>query len=370
MMRTASIASVSLLAGLWLVACGDDTSNSSGNSTSSSQGGGGTGGAGATTTSSQSGTGGQIFVGSGGGGTGGEEGCLAEEAEATTSPLDIVVLLDRSGSMAGARWDGSVGALTAFFQDPGGSDISAAISYFPPPVEVNVCQPESYDPPQVPLTSLANPAALVDDMQAQFPGGDYTPTWAGLYGALLYANDLQDQNPDHVVIVVLASDGDPTTCNTDIPSIAELADTAYQYNGVRTFVIAIQGSTVANLDQIAAAGQTTAALDVTTDINLFKQKMDEIRAEVLSCEYVIPDPTSGEFDATKVNVKYTPGGSGTPQSIPQAQSAGDCGSGAGWYYDNPAAPTKIFFCPSTCEEIQSDEAAKVGFVFGCPTIIK
>lgn len=368
MMRNASIASVSLLAGLCLVACGDDGGDTSSSTSTSSAGG--AGGAGATTTSSQSGTGGQIFAGSGGGGTGGEEGCLAEEAEATTSPLDIVVLLDRSGSMSGARWDGSVGALTAFFEDPGGSDISAAISYFPPPVEVNVCQPESYDPPQVPLTSLANPSALVDDMQAQFPGGDYTPTWAGLYGALLYANDLQDQNPDHVVIVVLASDGDPTTCNTDIPSIAELADTAYQYNGVRTFVIAIQGSTVANLDQIAAAGQTTAALDVTTDINLFKQKMDEIRAEVLSCEYVIPDPTSGEFDPTKVNVRYTPGGSGTPQSIPQAQSAGDCGSGAGWYYDNPAAPTKIFFCPSTCEVIQDDEAAKVGFVFGCPTIIK
>src|SRR5690606_18079613 len=153
---------------------------------------GGAGGeASTTTTSGEGGAGGLSFVGSGGMGTGGEMGCLAEEAEATTSPLDIVVLLDRSGSMAGSLWNGSVSALTSFFQSPGGADISAAISYFPPPVETGVCQPGSYNPPHVPLTSLANPSALIDDMQLQDPGGDYTPTWGGLYGALLYANELQ-----------------------------------------------------------------------------------------------------------------------------------------------------------------------------------
>src|SRR5690606_13024460 len=107
---------------------------------------------------------------------------------------------------------------------------------------------------------------------------------------------------------------------------------------------------------------------VTTDINLFKQKMDEIRAEVLGCEYIIPDPTSGEFEPTKVNVKYTPGG-GTPENIPQAQSLEDCGDDPGWYYDNAQNPTKIFFCPATCTTIQADDMAKVDFVFGCPTIV-
>ena len=81
---------------------------------------------------------------------------------------------------------------------------------------------------------------------------------------------------------------------------------------MRTFVIAIQGSTIANLDQIAAAGGTMAAYDVTNDIMLFQQKMDE-RKDVLACEFVIPDPTSGTFDPTKVNVEYTPGGNGTPE---------------------------------------------------------
>ena len=160
-----------------------------------------------------------------------------------------------------------------------------------------------------------------------------------------------------MVIVVLASDGDPTSCNTSITDISALAARAYAYNGVRTFVIAIQGSTIANLDQIAAAGAFMAAYDVTNDIMLFQQKMDEDRKDVLACEFVIPDPTSGTFDPTKVNVEYTPGGNGTPKNIPQASDAADCGNDPRWYYDNPAAPTKIIFCPASCALIQADDMA-------------
>src|SRR5690606_2746451 len=149
------------------------------------------------TTTGNGGSGGLIFSGSGGAGTGGDMGCLAEEAEATTSPLDIIVLLDRSGSMQGGLWDGSVSALSSFFQNPGGTEISAAISYFPPPNDTGLCQPSSYVPPHVALTDLTtNASVLVDDMQAQSPGGDYTPTWGGLYGALLYANQVQDQRSE------------------------------------------------------------------------------------------------------------------------------------------------------------------------------
>ena len=325
----------------------------------------GAGGAGGTT----------VSVGQGGEtidpvGTGGNQGCLTENAEATVSPLDIIVLLDRSGSMSGSKWNGSVTALTNFFQSPGGTGISAGISYFGPPNGDPECQPASYNPLHVPVVDLATSSAtLVNDVQSQSPAGSTTPTWAALYGTLQYANDYQDQNPTHVVIVVLASDGDPTSCNTSITDIAALAAQAYAYNGVRTFVIAIQGSTIANLDQIAAAGGTMAAYDVTNDIMLFQQKMDEIRKDVLACEFVIPDPTSGTFDPTKVNVEYTPGGNGTPENIPQASDAADCGNDPGWYYDNPAAPTKIIFCPASCATIQADDMAKVQFVFGCPTIV-
>jgi hypothetical protein len=352
-------------------ACGAGEDRGSG-SGSGSPSAAATGGAGGTTSTG----GAAVTIGSGGSGgnfnpvgTGGGENCLEGTAEATISPLDIVVVLDRSFSMAGTIWNGSVNALTQFFQNPGGTDISAGITYMPPPNNQPECQPSSYNPPDVPIVSLATSSmALVNDMQSQTPTGNTTPLWAALYGTYQYANDVQDQNTDHVVIVVLASDGDPTSCNSNVNDIADLAAQALAYNGVRTFTIAILGGAIANLDQIAAAGGTMSAYDVTNDITQFKQKMDEIRKEVLACEYVIPD-SGMEFDPTKVNVNYYPGGNPPPQSLPQAASLADCGNDPGWYYDNPAAPTKILLCPASCNVIQLDDTAKVEFVFGCPTIV-
>ena len=354
--------------------CGDDaatpfsgTGGGATTTTSVGTGGDGTGGTGQA--SSSSGLGGINQTGSGG--SGGEQGCLSTEAAAKTLELDIIVVLDRSASMTGALWDGSVTALTQFFSAPGGSGINTGLNYFPPPGNVSECNPSSYNPLQVPIVSLDTDAAkLVNDMMAKSPNGNFTPTHGALYGSLQYANTYQDNNPDHVVIVVFASDGDPTSCNTSVQDIAAIADTAYAYNGVRTFVIAIKGATLANLNQIAKAGGTNQAFDVTKDVTLFKQKMDEIRKSVLACEFLIPKPQMGqEFDAKKVNIKYTPGDNTPASNIPQAANAADCGGNPGWYYDNPVAPTKITFCPATCAAIQKDGGAKVNFVFGCATIL-
>lgn len=366
--------SLTVAALLLPAACSDETSSSSSESGSggdaASSGQGGDGGSGGGISSSNGGAGGGVFVPTGSGGGGGMEGCLATEAEAQTLELDMVVVLDRSASMSGNLWTSSISALTQFFNDPGAAGVNAGINYFPPPGNASECNPNSYNPLQVPIVSLDTDAAtLINDMQSQMPQGDYTPTHGALYGSLQFANQYQDANPDHVVVVVFASDGDPTSCNTAIGDIAAIASTANGYNGVRTFVIAIDGATVANLDQIAAAGGTNLALDVTQDITLFKQKMDEIRESVLACEFLIPEPGDGEeFDPTKVNIVYTPGG-GSAENIPQAENAADCGSDPGWYYDNPINPTKITFCPATCATIQMDSEAKVDFAFGCPTVV-
>jgi hypothetical protein len=74
-----------------------------------------------------------------------------------------------------------------------------------------------------------------------------------------------------------------------------------------------------------------------------------------------------EFDPVKLNVEYTPGGSMTPQELPQADNEADCGAGPGWYYDNPANPTKVILCPGTCAQVETDVGAKVELLFGCPT---
>jgi Mg-chelatase subunit ChlD len=367
--RLGILASAALLVAAAAAACtagndagsgGSSSSSGTGANASSGTAGNGTGGSG--------GSGGDILL-VGGQGQGGQEECLATQAEAERKTLDMLVVLDRSGSMSGTQWSGAVTALTAFFNDPSSEGIWAGINFFP--TTANECEYSSYSPPQVQLGLLPDYAStLIDTMSTTVASGGNTPTPAALYGSLQYATAVQDQNPEHVVVAVLATDGSPNACSPyDIATIAGYAQAAYNYNGVKTYVIAISGAVVNNLNQIAAAGGTVAALDVTNDISQFLQKMEEIRADALGCEYTIPDPSEGEFEATKLNVQYTAGGSNTPTDIPQADNAGDCSGQPGWYYDDNVNPTKVLFCPVTCNEIQSDSEAKVDFLFGCATVV-
>jgi hypothetical protein len=334
--------------------------------------GGGGVGQGGDPSSGGGGSGGFNATQSGGNGSGGEETCLEEEAAAQELKLNMLVVLDRSASM-GIKWDQSVTALTDFFNDPGSNGIAAAMNYFPEPGVVDTCNPNHYNPPDVAFGDLtAYAPTLITSMQGQSAAGVDTPMYGALYGSYQFAQTYQDSVPDEIVIVVFASDGEPNGCpsnENDPMVVAQLADATLAYNGVRTFVIAIQGSDINALDMIAAAGGTMQAFDVTMDTTLFKQKMDEIRTQVLACEFIIPDSQMGTFDPTKVNVRYIHGGVGPTEDIPQADDLADCGNDPGWYYDDPANPTKIFLCPATCDAVQADPDAEVKFVFGCPSIL-
>ncbi|MET0594937.1 MAG: hypothetical protein ABW133_19715, partial [Polyangiaceae bacterium] len=72
-----------------------------------------------------------------------------------------------------------------------------------------------------------------------------------------------------------------------------------------------------------------------------------------------------EFDPLKLNVEYSPDGVEEAITIPQVPSAGDCGTDPGWYYDNPAAPTKITLCPMSCDPLQKTDGSEINVVVGC-----
>jgi hypothetical protein len=187
----------------------------------------------------------------------------------------------------------------------------------------------------------------------------------------MVATAYQEAHPTHKVILVLATDGDPNGCaNNEIDAIADFAKSARNYNGVLTYVIGVNGSIISNLDKIAAAGGTTAAYDVTQDINLFATKMAEIRSAALGCEFEIPPPPNNQqLDPDKVNFSYTPNGTGMPKVLLRADNLVDCNGKPGWYYDSNLAPSKIILCPASCSTVQADNNAKVSVLFGCKSQI-
>lgn len=297
--------------------------------------------------------------------------CAQTGSEAEPVDLDIIVLLDRSGSMYGPNWLGATTALKQFVQDPISDGIRVGILYFPVdmPSDGIVCNAIHYETLAVPIGPLPQQAqSIVESIDTQVPNGGSTPMYGAIEGTLFAAVQEQVAQPNHKVIVVFASDGDPNSCpaqQNNIPVIAELMKNAHEMSGIETYVIAISGASILNLDQLAAAGGTGKAYDVTGNIDNFAQKMAEIRATALACEYIIPPPPANEpFELDKVVVKYV-AADGTTTEIPKADNALDCGVMPGWYFDDPVQPKKITLCPTSCDMAHLDKLGRVDVFFGC-----
>jgi hypothetical protein len=370
-----------LLATLWGAAWGCAASNNSNEVPNGPSGGDPTGTGGAGGIDNNPGVGGS-FLGDGGpdGSFNSDGACAATSTEAKIVPLDMIILLDRSGSMNdGVKWEGATEALQQYVTSPNAAGVNVGLIYFPikAPPDGFTCNYAHYDDLVVPIAELpGNAPALVQSIDNENPTGSDTPTYGALKGALSAATAYQDANPLHKVILVFASDTDPNSCEVqpgnppdadEIPTIAALAEDALKYNGVQTYVIAIQGASIGSLNQIAAAGGTMQALDVTGNIDLFIDKMKEIQTNAVACDFPIPEAPKGEtFDKDLVAVKYTPASQlELPEEIPRADNDQDCGGKAGWYYDDNDNPTEIVLCPASCQKIKNDLQSKIDVLFGC-----
>jgi hypothetical protein len=331
------------------------------------------------TSSSGSGSGGGFFDGGSGGGIDVDSACAFASDEAQPVPLNVYIMFDTSGSMAGTKWFNSSAALQAFFMDPQSAGLRVALRFFPVDGCDESCNVGACAQPKVPLgelTALSAPTdvqedALINAFVGVAPQGE-TPLSAALDGALQWTTGYLNGHPGEKAGVILVTDGEPTDCNTSSSYLSGAAAGALASHGALTFAIGLEGSNESLMNAIATAGGTGQAYyigggaDVQTEL---VAALDDIRDATLACEYQVPSDVNGNpIEPTRVNVLYTPEGATKPDTIGQVNGHADCGDGGGWYYDNAGAPTKITFCPATCTAIQTSEGGKVELVFGCETI--
>jgi hypothetical protein len=243
------------------------------------------------------------------------------------------------------------------------------------------CSAPDYAAPAAPIAALPGAAgAVINALAGKLPMGD-TPTSAALTGAITAAKAYATAHAGHTVAAVMATDGLPTECDTNIAGVAGVAQAAFAGSpSVKTFVIGEFAQSEAaiaqsNLDQIAAAGGTSKAFVVNTNQNVtqqFSAALNQIRGTALPCQYTLPVPKTGTPDYNKVNVEFT-SASGQTVVIPYVKSAANCGANGGWYYDvDPATggkPTTIIVCQTTCSTLKAGgQGSKVVVVQGCQTV--
>lgn len=314
-----------------------------------------------------------------GSGTGGFAACDAIEQQADIKPLYLYILVDKSSSMEGSKWDAAKEGLTTWAQDVSAAGIQVGMRFFPrEPDAVPACAAEGYREPLVPFGPLPqNAQPLIDAMNGETPDGFSSPLYPALGGAILKGIELEQNDPTVVSAVLVVTDGKPqgpapmcSSVNPEDPAvIAALAATGAAYDPpVKTFVVGLPGvdQTIAN--QIAMGGGTDTAILVgsTNVAQEFHDALAKVRGDVLPCEYEIPETVSnGMVQLTDVNVAITPEG-GTKTVIPQD----DACSGDGWHYGGGNPPSTIVLCPTTCEALKNDEGAAIQILLGCATIVR
>jgi hypothetical protein len=230
------------------------------------------------------------------------------------------------------------------------------------------CLASDYATPAVEIGPAASVASAINASVASHQPDSNTPTSAALQGAIQHAKSWAQAHGNRTV-VVLATDGDPTECDIDLTNIDAIAATGLSGTpSIKTYVIGV-GTSLTNLNGIAAAGGTTQAFLVNTSGDVSSQVTAALNAISAGaapgggCVYALPaGATSG-----KVNVQYKPSGGAAQPMINVASKAQCPASGDAWYYDYPAGPTTILLCDSTCTKVKADPTGEVDMLTGCTT---
>ena len=344
------------------------------------------------------------------GDTGLDPGCASDSYTGELVPVGMYLLLDHSGSMSSpidedagtgpSKWTQVTKAISDFMGLPGTTGINLGAGFFPvppavqPPVNCNVkedCHPygdtcmwkkcmdivggvdescisSDYQNVAVPIAPLPGVAGDINAAIAGVSPNGMTPMTPALQGTMDYMIEWSGQNPEQVALVVLATDGMPTSCiDNDVANVEAAAEAGLGAN-IRTFVIGI-GSELTALNTIAQKGGTDKAFIIGTgDVSAeFLEALNAIRGAV-GCTYKMPAPEAGQADPNKVNVAFTPDG-GAQVIFPKVGSEADCKGGTGWYYDDPKDPHQIVLCPASCDLVQNTEG-KVDVVLGCKSVVK
>lgn len=342
--------------------------------------------------------------------------CAAVAVEANEVPVNMLFILDSSGSMncvppngdgveaklcktdprkrgdGPSKWQVTHEALTAALEPlVGRKHVNVAVAPFPlPGSRCDVAlEPE--------LTLSALDAAHLNEIStllgAVEPDGETPIAGATILGYAALAKRLRSGALRGSASVVLLTDGEETCKPSELDKLlSQDAPTALEGFGIRTYVIAAPGSEDASLflSRLAHAGGTDATadcnhsrqdeaanchIDMTKSTNFERDLalvLDEItRTKALTCEFDVPrNPEGGAVDLGKVNVTLLARGDGGVEraAIGKHESSnGSCeGKADGWTYS--ADLRRILVCGSDCETVKASVDAQVQIVLGCRSL--
>jgi hypothetical protein len=375
-----------LLSALLAGGCGFNPGEAAPPTGSASSGNGGNTGVGAspgsgnganTGAGAQTGAGGDVGPGAGG-------SCGQTDVPIEALPPDVLIVQDKSGSMAeddsgsscgnrgcgaNSKWSQMSAALTSVVTSTA-SQINWGLKFFS---DDGVCG-GSADPVVTIGGGAGNGNAIANAITMTSPAGN-TPTRDAVTTGAAYLAGVQDNNPKYIL---LATDGLPNcpagcagmrnvsgNCTmTDNPSedqaVTQAIASALSASHIKTFVIGVGNvSTAQNtLNDFAMAGglaQTGAATSyyAATDPQALENALKALVGAVFSCTVSLAGAPS---NFTNVAVSATDTSSGSRVAIPQDSSNG-------WSYD--ANKQNILLNGDACNKLKNMQYTDLNFTYAC-----
>jgi len=344
-----------------------------------------------TTGSGEGTSGGGGTLGSSGGGTGdsgvGGQACAAESVSARRAEVDIIVVIDTSGSM-GEETAQVQANINTFASKIGASGLDYTVVMiaetpdpppFPLPIPIpviGICVPPplgaakcgAHNPPK--FHHINEGVASTDSLQKIL---DKYPTYAPWLRPSAYK-----------VFIEVTDDNSSLAYNTfDTQLLAKspaqfgsATSRRYIFNSIcgwKKGTAILSSSTCSTAENPGAQYQQLSKLTggvvdsvCETDYSSVFDNIAKGLVTRLGCEFAFPKSTTGGVtDPSAVVVNYTPGAGGA-KALTQVTDQSKCGGVTdGWYYDDNAAPTRIVFCPTTCSSVGADTSGKIEIAVGC-----
>ncbi len=306
--------------------------------------------------------------------------CVADSyaAEESVAPVDIVWVIDNSGSMSE---EASLvqEQLNSFVSTIAAAGLDVHVVLITAPGFVTVPPPLGTDPTQF--------LRVEEDVQSNAALEKLLSTFDR------YSEFLRRTAAMHI-IAVTDDESEGLSAGEFMSQMSMLLARTYRFHSIVSPPVSPPGSThrvgpfsmdgcsgprgdaAANGDQYwmlsALTGGRQLSICTLDWTPLFRELTTVIAVPMaLPCVYRLPAPPAGEdLDPLRVNVEYTPGTGGPTETIPNVGSYDRCTS-EGWYYEgeDPADPERIVLCPNTCHRLELDGDGRVDLAVGCATLL-